>query len=78
MFRHLRGDIRAALDRDPAARSALEVLLCHPVGYHRFFFKLPFSGTGRRTAKQPRMRLIVDYQPDRAVFLPLEIHPGAV
>ncbi len=33
MFDLIRRDIRAALDRDPAARSALEVLLCYP-GVH--------------------------------------------
>ena len=30
MFKHLRRDIQAVLDRDPAARSALEVVLCYP------------------------------------------------
>ena len=30
MFDALRGDIRAVLERDPAARSTLEVLLCYP------------------------------------------------
>ena len=33
MFDQMRQDIRAALDRDPAARSALEVVLCYP-GVH--------------------------------------------
>ncbi|MGH7262600.1 MAG: serine O-acetyltransferase [Candidatus Rokuibacteriota bacterium] len=33
MFDQMRRDIRAALDRDPAARSALEVVLCYP-GVH--------------------------------------------
>ena len=30
MFRRIREDIRAMLERDPAARHPLEVLLCHP------------------------------------------------
>lgn len=30
MFRHWKSDIQAVLDRDPAARSALEVVLCYP------------------------------------------------
>jgi len=34
---HLRRDVRAALERDPAARSALEVLLCYP-GVHALVF----------------------------------------
>ena len=37
MFAHLRRDVRAALERDPAARSALEVLLCYP-GVHALVF----------------------------------------
>ena len=30
MFRHFRRDIQAVLDRDPAARTPLEVILCYP------------------------------------------------
>ena len=30
MFKHWKSDIQAVLDRDPAARSALEVILCSP------------------------------------------------
>ncbi len=37
MFRTVRTDIRAALDRDPAARSAIEVLVCYP-GLHALYF----------------------------------------
>ena len=37
MLAHLRRDVRAALERDPAARSALEVLLCYP-GVHALVF----------------------------------------
>src|SRR5919198_4172470 len=37
MFSALRRDIRAVLERDPAARSALEVLLCYP-GVHALVF----------------------------------------
>lgn len=37
MFRALRRDIQAALERDPAARSTLEVLFCYP-GVHALFF----------------------------------------
>lgn len=33
MFKALRDDIRACMDRDPAARSALEVILAYP-GFH--------------------------------------------
>lgn len=37
MFNTVRRDIRAALDRDPAARSVIEVLLCYP-GLHALYF----------------------------------------
>jgi len=37
MFDLIRRDIRAALDRDPAARSLLEVVLCYP-GVHAVWF----------------------------------------
>jgi serine O-acetyltransferase len=33
MFKTLRGDVRSVFDRDPAARSTLEVLFCYP-GLH--------------------------------------------
>jgi serine O-acetyltransferase len=40
MFGALRADIRTVLERDPAARSRLEVLLCYPgvhaLAFHRF------------------------------------------
>ncbi len=37
MFTTLKRDIQAALNRDPAARSALEVLVCYP-GLHALYF----------------------------------------
>src|SRR2546426_10261573 len=37
MFDALRRDVRAVRERDPAARSALEVLLCYP-GVHALAF----------------------------------------
>ena len=30
MFKHWRSDVEAVLTRDPAARTALEVILCYP------------------------------------------------
>jgi serine O-acetyltransferase len=36
-LRFMRRDIKAVLDRDPAARSVAEVLLCYP-GFHAIFF----------------------------------------
>ncbi len=44
MFDALRRDIRAVLERDPAARSTLEVLLCYPgvhaLAFHRLAHRL--------------------------------------
>ncbi|TCL70718.1 serine O-acetyltransferase [Hydrogenispora ethanolica] len=37
MFNHLREDIQTVFDRDPAARSWVEVLLCYP-GVHALFW----------------------------------------
>ena len=48
MFTAIRQDIRSVLDRDPAARNALEVLLCYPglhaVWVHRLSHKLWVKG----------------------------------
>ena len=72
MFRHWKTDIQAVLDRDPAARSALEVILCYPsfraVRRHRFAhwlwehdMKLLARLVSQRTRKKTG----------------IEIHPGA-
>jgi serine O-acetyltransferase len=37
MFKALRDDIRACMDRDPAARSALEIILAYP-GFHAVIY----------------------------------------
>jgi len=46
MFSRIKQDIQAVKDRDPAARSTLEVLLCYP-GLHALFgcplFLLPWA-----------------------------------
>lgn len=48
MFEALRRDLRAVLERDPAARSALEVLLCYPgvhaLAFHRTAHRLWTAG----------------------------------
>lgn len=73
MFKHFKSDIQAVLSRDPAARSALEVVLCYPsfraVRRHRrahwlweHNFKLLARIISQRTRK----------------ITGIEIHPGAV
>lgn len=72
-FKHLREDINAVLERDPAARSALEILFLYPginaVIWHRaahFLYKHHFKFIARWISQTVRF------------FTGIEIHPGAV
>lgn len=72
MFSQIRDDIRSVFDRDPAARSALEVLFCYPglhaVWFHRFAHWLwshELYFFGRLTSHFGRF------------LTGIEIHPGA-
>jgi serine O-acetyltransferase len=72
MFRTVREDIRTIFDRDPAARSLVEVLLCYP-GLHalwnhrvaHFFWTHRLKLLGRMVSHCSRF------------FTGIEIHPGA-
>jgi serine O-acetyltransferase len=72
MFKTLREDIRTVFDRDPAARSVLEILFCYP-GLHalwwyrvaHFFWEHKLRFLGRLTSHATRF------------FTGIEIHPGA-
>jgi serine O-acetyltransferase len=72
MLRRIREDIRAAFERDPAARSTLEVLLCYS-GLHAVL--------AHRIAHwfwQHRMHLTARFISQVARFVTgIEIHPGA-
>jgi serine O-acetyltransferase len=73
MFDRIREDIRSVKDRDPAARSALEVLLCYPglwaVWIHRVAHALWRAG----------LRLPARVLSQIARFYTgIEIHPGAL
>ena len=72
MFPRLKSDIRAVFDRDPAARSKLEVIFCYPglhaVWFHRlshWFWKKELWFCGRFTSHLGRF------------LTGIEIHPGA-
>lgn len=72
MFSRLRSDIQCILDRDPAARSAWEVITCYPglhaVVLHRpahWFWNHGFKWLGRFTSHLARF------------LTGIEIHPGA-
>src|ERR1700739_2386188 len=72
MFSRLREDIANIMERDPAARSAWEVLTCYPglhaITLHRvshWFWTHGFRWCGRFTSQVARW------------FTAIEIHPGA-
>ncbi len=72
MFRELVEDIRAVRERDPAARSTLEVLLCysglHAIMWHRLIHRL----------WQWKLRLLARWLSQVVRhFTGIEIHPGA-
>src|SRR5271157_6022564 len=72
MFKTIRNDIQSVLDRDPAARNALEVLLCYP-GLHAIW-------THRLTHRLWKMnfKLIARWLSQIMRWLTgIEIHPGA-
>jgi serine O-acetyltransferase len=72
MFKTIRNDIQSVLDRDPAARNALEVLLCYP-GLHAIW-------THRLTHRLWKMnfKLIARWLSQITRWLTgIEIHPGS-
>ncbi|MFP5236800.1 MAG: serine O-acetyltransferase [Acidobacteriota bacterium] len=73
MFDRIREDIQSVLERDPAARSTLEVLTCYPglwaVWFHRVSHRLWKS----------HLRLLARMLSQVARFLTgVDIHPGAL
>lgn len=73
MFKTLREDVEAVFQRDPAARSRLEVILCYP-GLHALVFHRLAHWLWRRDWK-----LIGRFVSQIGRFLTgIEIHPGAV
>ena len=72
MFRYLREDIRAVFDRDPAARSAWEVLTCYPGIHALIMHRLAHWLWGHR------LRWLARFTAHLARFFTgIEIHPGA-
>ncbi|MBF0354630.1 MAG: serine O-acetyltransferase [Alphaproteobacteria bacterium] len=72
MFKRLQEDIASIVERDPAARSALEVLFCYPGIHALLFFRLShwlwaneFKLLGRMVSQVSR------------ILTGIEIHPGA-
>ncbi len=72
MFHHLREDIRAVFDRDPAARSFWEVLTCYPGIHALIFHRIGHWLWGHR------LRWLARFTAHISRFLTgIEIHPGA-
>lgn len=73
MFRHLREDIRAVFDRDPAARSSWEVLTCYPGIHALIFHRVAHWLWGHR------LRWLARFTGHLSRMLTgIEIHPGAI
>ncbi|MFL5336709.1 MAG: serine O-acetyltransferase [Geminicoccaceae bacterium] len=73
MFKSLREDVEAVFQRDPAARSRLEVILCYP-GLHALVFHRLAHWLWQRDWK-----LVGRFVSQVGRFLTgVEIHPGAV
>ncbi|MBF0124910.1 MAG: serine O-acetyltransferase [Magnetococcales bacterium] len=73
MFERLRQDIRAVFERDPAARTIVEVLLCYP-GVHALLLHRLAHGLWRYRAKL--LARLVSYL--ARMLTGIEIHPGAL
>lgn len=72
MFKSLREDVEAVFQRDPAARSRLEVVLCYPGIHALVFHRLGHALWGRG------WRLAARFVSQVGRFMTgIEIHPGA-
>lgn len=73
LIKDIRDDIRAVLEKDPAARNGFEVLLCYPGIWALIFHKCA------HWLYRHRMKLLARFISQLARFLTgIEIHPGAV
>jgi serine O-acetyltransferase len=72
MFARTRNDIRVIFERDPAARSVLEILTCYP-GFHAMLFHRAAHWLWSRNALLPA-RLLSHVS---RFLTGIEIHPGA-
>jgi len=72
VFRSIRNDLKVIFERDPAARSTLEILLCYP-GFHALRFHNLAHWLWRRNLKT-LARFIAHIS---RMHTGIEIHPGA-
>ena len=72
MFSHLKEDLKAVFERDPAVRSVFEIVLCYP-GFHAMLFYRLAHGLWVR--KHYLLGRFVSHL--GRFFTGIEIHPGA-
>jgi len=72
MFARLRDDIRVVFDRDPAARSVIEVLICYPGLHAQWFYRVAHWFWRRKMHFLGRFCSHLG-----RFFTGIEIHPGA-
>ncbi len=72
LFRSIKRDLHAALERDPAARSGLEVVLAYPGFHARQLHRLAFTLHRRRVPLLPRLVSHLNRG-----LTGIEIHPAA-
>lgn len=72
LLRSIRRDIRAALERDPAANNALEIILCYPGFHSRQLHRLAHALWNRDIPLLPRLISQLNRN-----LTGIEIHPGA-
>jgi serine O-acetyltransferase len=72
LFRQIREDIRVIFDRDPAAKTLIEVILCYPGLHALIFHRMAHSLYKRNLVLFPR--LISQFS---RFLTGIEIHPGA-
>jgi serine O-acetyltransferase len=73
MFERIREDIRSVLERDPAARSRLEVLTCYPGLWAVWIHRVSHRMWGAHLRLPARMLSQV-----ARVLTGVDIHPGAL
>lgn len=72
MFRRVKEDVRMVLERDPAARNALEIIFCYP-GLHAMWLHRIAHGLWKK-----RFRFFARLLSHaNRLFTGIEIHPGA-
>ena len=73
MFARIREDINSIMERDPAARSRLEVFLCYPGLWAVWFHRVSHALWGAKLRLAARILSQI-----ARFFTGVDIHPGAL